>query len=403
MPLRDDGRADARSYARLVKSGSRRLRWTIDLGICALLLYTGIDITTNYESSQGAGVDTNLDTILIPLLIVPVLLRHRAPFAATAAFAGACFASGIPTFDQFRLPVALPVALLVVYPVARDTDRLRALAGLALVLAGLSMIALTDPVMGDEGGLPAMLAFSVPLCGVLWGAGRLVRSGAQLARQLQEQSRRLERQREQTAQLAVEVERTQLATELDLAARDRVREMIELAETGEREVATIPGRAPATFGRIERLGRDSLNEMRGLLGVLRGDERGTSSPRPTLAAIETLLAEARRGGRLVELQVEGERRALPGGVELAAYRVLQHALVAVRDDDGKPATVELRYLPSALELEVSGLPGDGGSARAAVLAARERVTSRGGSFSSDSSGPDLTVLKARLPTVAFDG
>jgi len=386
-----------------MKRGSRQLRWAIDVGIGALLLYTGVDITTNYEESQGAGVDTNLDTILIPVLILPILLRHRAPFGAATAFAAACVVSGIPTFDQFRLPVALPVALLIVYPVARDTDRPRALAGLALVLAGLAVIGFTDPVADDEGGVVAMLAFALPLCSVLWAAGRLVRSGEKLAVKLEEQSHQLERQREQTAQLAVEVERTQLASELDLAARDRVREMIELAEIGERSLASDPQAAPVTFGRIERLGRDSLNEMRGLLGVLRGDERGARSPRPTLAAIETLLAEARRGGRLVELQVEGERQTLPGGVELAAYRVLQHALVAVRGEDGEPATVELRYLHGTLEVEVSGLPGDGSSARAAVLAARERVTSHGGSFSADSSAVGRTVLRARLPTVAAHG
>jgi signal transduction histidine kinase len=379
-----------------VKRSSRRLRWAIDLGICAVLLYTGVDITTNYESSQGAGVDTNLDTILIPALILPILLRHRVPLAA-------CIVSGIPTFDQFRLPVAIPAALLIVYSVARHSDRPRALAGLTLVLAGLVVIGFTDPVADDEGGVVAMIVFTLPLCGVLWAGGRLVRSGDRLALELEERSQRLERQREETAQLAVEVERTQLATELDLAARDRVREMIELAETGEGSLVSDPQRAPVTFGRIERLGRDSLNEMRELLGVLRGDERGTRAPRPTLAAIETLLADARRGGRLVELQVEGERRPLPGGVELAAYRVLQHALVAVRGEDGEPAIVELRYLPGALELEVSGLPGDGSSARAAVLAARERVASHGGSFSADSSGPGRTVLRAHLPTVVAHG
>jgi signal transduction histidine kinase len=386
-----------------VKKGSRRRRSAIDLGICALLLYTGVQITTQYKSSQGAGVDTNLDTILIPALILPLLLRHRAPLAAAAAFAAGCVVSGIPTFDQFRLPVALPVALLIVYPVGRDTDRRQALGGLALVLAGMVFIGLTDPVQSDEGGVVAMIAFSFPLCTLLWAGGRLVRSGNLVAAQLDERSRRLERQREQTAELAVEVERTQLASELDLAARDRVREMIELAETGERSLGTDPERAPVTFGRIERLGRDSLNEMRGLLGVLRGDERGTRSPRPTLAEIETLLAEARRGGRLVDLQVEGERRALPGGVELAAYRVLQHALVAVRGEEGEPATVELHYLPGALELEVSGLPTDGSSADAAVLAARERVTSQGGSFSAESSILGRRVLRARLPTVAAHG
>jgi len=376
-----------------VKNGSRRRRWAIDLGICALLLYTGVQITTQYKASQGAGVDTNLDTILVPALILPLLLRHRAPLAAAAAFAAGCVVSAIPTFDQFRLPVAIAVALLIVYPVGRDAERRRALGGLALVLAGMVVIGLTDPVQGEEGGVVALVAFSFPLCTVLWAGGRFVRSGNLLAAELAERARRLERQRELTAELAVEVERTQLASELDLAARDRVREMIELAEAGD----------PATLGRIERLGRDSLDEMRGLLGVLRGDERGTRSPRPTLAEIETLLAEARRGGRLVDLQVEGERRALPGGVELAAYRVLQHALVAVGDGDGESATIQLHYLTGALELEVSGFPTDGSGADAALLAARERVTSSGGSFSAESSPLGRRVLRARLPTVAAHG
>jgi signal transduction histidine kinase len=367
-----------------------------------VLLYTGIDITTNYESSQGAGVDTNVDTLLIPTLILPLLLRHRAPFGAAAAFAAACVISGIPTFDQFRVPVAIPAALLIVYSTGRETDRARAIGGLAWVVAGLIAIALTDPVMDDEGGVFAIVTI-ILLCGLLWGAARLVTSGEELAAQLAERSEHLELQREQTAELAVEVERAQLASELDLAARDRVREMIELAQAGERSLSTDPKSAQATFGRIERLGRDSLNEMRGLLGVLRSDERGRRSPRPTLAAIETLLADARRGGRVVELQVEGDRRPLPGGVELAAYRVIQHALVAVRGEAGGPATVGLRYLPGALELEVSGPPGDGTNARAAVLAARERVTSHGGSFSAESSSPGLRVLRARLPTAVAHG
>jgi signal transduction histidine kinase len=402
MPRWDDGSPARRGYAWNVNRGSHRLRWAIDLGICAVLLYTGVDITTNYESSQGAGVDTNVDTLLIPTLILPLLLRHRAPLAAAATFAAACVISGIPTFDQFRLPVAIAAALLIVYSAGREPDRARAIGGLVCVLAGLVVIGLTDPVVDDEGGVIAMVAF-LPLYGLLWGAARLVTSGDRLAAQLAERSEHLERQREQTAELAVEVERAQLAFELDVAARDHLREMIELAAAGERSLATEPESAQGTFGRIERLGRDSLNEMRGLLGVLRTDERATGAPRPTLAAIETLLAEARRGGRVVELQVEGERRALPGGVELAAYRVLQHALAAVGGARGEPATVELRYLAGALELEVSGPPGDGSSARAAMLAARERVTSHGGSFSADAPVPGLRVLRARLPTAVAHG
>lgn len=388
-----------RVYARDVKRGSR---WwlAIDLAIGAVLLYTGVDITTGSASDQGAGADTYWDTLLMPTLILPIFLRHRAPFAAAAALAAGCFVSGLPTFDQFRVPVVLPAALLIVYPLGRDTELPKALGGLALVLAGMVFVGATDPVAVDDGGVASMVAFLFPLCGVIWAGGRLIRSRDKVAAQLEERSLRLEHQREQTAELAVEVERAQLASDLDMAARDRVRRMIELSEDGERWLETRPEVAREAFTRIEQMGRASLNEMRGLLGVLRTDERGTRSPRPTLAQLETLLAEARGGGRLIDLTVEGERRPLPGGVELAAYRVLQHALVAVRGGDGEAATIELHYLPAALELRVDGFTTDGSSADAALMAARERVTAQGGSFGTEISPAGRRLLWVRLPTAA---
>jgi signal transduction histidine kinase len=237
----------------------------------------------------------------------------------------------------------------------------------------------------------------------VWAAGRTVRSREQVAEQLAEKSQLLERQREETAALAVEVERTRLASDLDAAARARVRELIELAAAAEKSERTDPERMRDTFGRIERIGRESLNELRGLLGVLRSDERGRRSPRPTLAELDTLLAEARAGGRLVDFEVEGPRRPLPSGVELALYRAVQHALVAVRGDEDEPATVQLRYLPAAVDLEVRGFPIEGSGAAAALAAARERVTAHGGSFSSDSDVPARRVLRAHLPVVAGGG
>jgi signal transduction histidine kinase len=390
IPPRDDGKRSNRGYARHVKTDSPRRRLAIDLALCAVLLAFGVRIT-------GLADDgTPIDWLMFPPIVLPVLLRRRAPFAAAAAFAAGCVVSALPVFNQFRLPVAIPVALLIVYPLGRDSERRRALGGLGLVLAAWVLIGLTDPALDGEGGVVSMVAFAFPLYTGIWAGGRLVRSGDRVAGQLAERSRRLERQREQTAELAVEVERTQLASELDTAARDRVRVMVELAEAGERS----PEDASAAFGRIERLGRESLNEMRGLLGVLRSDERGTRAPRPTLAQLENLLADARKGGRLVDVEVEGERRPLPGSLELAAYRVLQHALVAVRGGDDDPATIELHYLPGALELEVRGLSTDGSGAEAALLAARERVASHGGSFVAESSTAGRRVLRARLPTEA---
>lgn len=369
-----------------------------DFALSALLLAIGIPITMSSDPDLGAG--TWLDTALLPTLVVPILLRRRFPLAAAALLPAACVVSAIPTFDQFRIAVAVPAGLLVTYTLGRDVERHRAIAGLLLVLCGMAVIGSTDVVQRDEGGVVSMIAFSFPLLIVVFGAARLVRSRERLAAVLAEQSVQLERRREETAALAVELERTRLASDLDMATRWRVREIVDLAREGEHALAADPEEARSAFGRIERMGRESLNELRELLGVLRSDERANRSPRPTLAELEALLADARRGGRLVDLEVEGDRRPLPSGVELAAYRAVQHALVAIRGGDGAPASIVLRYLPAHLELEVRGLPIDGLGADVALVAARERVCAHGGSVSAEGSREDRRVLTARIPLIA---
>jgi signal transduction histidine kinase len=386
-------------YDRRVKTGSSRGAFAIDLVVCAVLLGVTVPATMGIDAPDDFDAGTDLDTVLLPAVVLPILLRRRWPLLAAAAFAAGCVVSGIPTFDQFRLIAAVPAAMLIVFSGGARLDRARAMGDLALVLAGLVVIGLTDVAQRDEGGVVSFVAFCFPLALAAWGAGRLVRSREVVAAQLEDRTRALERRREQTAELAVEVERTRLASDLDRAARIRVRDIVELAERAPGEGSQD---ARATFARIERGARESLNEMRGLLGVLRGDERSGREPRPTLAQVDTLLADARAGGRLVDLEVEGERRPLPGGVELAAYRALQHGLVAVRGAAGDPATVQLRYRPDGLWIEVRGLEAESGSGDAALAAARERITAQGGSFFAETPRAGRRVVRAHLPLVAAD-
>ena len=267
--------------------------------------------------------------------------------------------------------------------------------GLVVVLAGLVFVGATDAVLDRARGIARLVVFAFPLCIAVWAAGRVVWSRDRLAEHLIERSEQLHRQREATAALAVEIDRDRLASDLDHAARSRLQNMIDLASVN--EIAPASGRAQ--FSRIEALGREALDQMRALLGLLRSVDRGARAPRPTLVQLDALLAEARAGGRLVDLEVAGEHRPLAAGVELAAYRIVQHALVAVGGVRDEPAKVQLRYLPDELELKVSGLQREGGASGAAMQAARERVSALGGSFSADTPTPGHRVLHARLPTV----
>lgn len=370
-----------------MNTGSRR--WPDVLPVI-LLTALGIAITTHPPSG---GTETVWDTILVPTATIWVYWWRRAPLLAAVGFAAGMVLSGIPTFDQVRCGYVLPGALLILFSVGQREDRYSSLIGLAAIEAGVVFLLFTDPQL-DAGA-----AFLLALCALVWGAGRLYRSRTQVVTELAERSRDLEQTREETAQLAVEIERAHVAADLDVAARDRVRAVVDMARQGE---AAPNGQSQEAFEQIEREGRESLNRMRELLGVLRSDERDTS-PRPTLAQLETLLESARVGGTAVDLRVEGQRRPLPSGLELAAYRIVQHSLEALGVDGGEPASVGLRYSDTALELEVTGATPRGESAETALNAARERVAAYGGSLSTIPQNANRVIVRAALPLAVASG
>ena len=324
----------------------------LDWGIAAALTALGLGMT------EGS--------VVVAAVTLPVIWRRSAPFGAAVAVAVGLVVSGIPTFDQTRCGVAIPAALLILFSLAVRRGRGEALGGLALVLAGMVVLLLTDPLLGS-GAL-----FVLPLCAGVWWTGRLVRARDGVIAELAERSRELERTRADRARLAVEHDRALIVADLDVAARQPLRQMVELATAHD----------PRTFAAIERNGRETLDRMRGMLGKLRSDELATEPP-PTIATLEDLLVRER-----IELTASGPRRVLAAGTELAAYRLVEHALDAL-----SAPTVALRYEPEALELEVRGEVVD----ETALVAARTRVTAHGGHFSRE-RGPDgACVLVTRLP------
>ena len=332
--------------------------------------------------------DAGPQSALIVAVTLPVAWRRRSPLAAAAALAAGVVVSALPTLDAYRCGAAIPAALLVLYALGAHAGRRASAAGLALVLAAMVFLTFTDPVVS-----PAALAFVLPLCAGVWAAGLVVASRNRLAAELAARSRELERRREETARLAVEVERMRLTAELDRAARGRVEEMIALAAAGEAALAGDPDGVRAAFARLESAGRASLNEMRELLGALRSDAAVDRAPQPTLDHLGALLDAARAGGRDVALDVDGQPRPLVGGVELAAYRVVQHALAATGRGSVR---VRLRYGQETLLLEVGAETATArGDEPLAVV--RERVRAHGGRLSVHATDAGRTLLRAELP------
>jgi hypothetical protein len=244
---------------------SRAGGW-LDLG--PALVFTAVGLVITLQPDNGDG--TVVDTLLMPAATLPVIWWRRAPLGAAIAIAVGMVISGAPTFDQVRCGFAIPGAMLILFSVAAREERRRALLGLVAIELGVASLLFTDSVLDiTEGPFVPGALFPLVLCAAVWGAGRLFRSRARMVAELADRTAALERAREQTAQLAAESERIRLAGVLDVAVRDRLRAIVELAAARDGPSATFDD-ARATFEWIEREGRDSLHRMRQLLGLLHG-------------------------------------------------------------------------------------------------------------------------------------
>jgi signal transduction histidine kinase len=170
------------------------------------------------------------------------------------------------------------------------------------------------------------------------------------------------------------------------------------ASAARRLAETDAERAATAFEAVERTGRDALGELRTLLEVLRDDETETlHAPQPTLESIDALAERARALGLGVTVAVRGDRPAdLPASVDLMAYRVVQDALRAARNDGGAgSAQVTVRYEDDRVEVEVAD---DGVRvAERRLLGLRERVRLYGGKVSAEPLRGGGHVVRARLP------
>jgi signal transduction histidine kinase len=105
---------------------------------------------------------------------------------------------------------------------------------------------------------------------------------------------------------------------------------------------------------LERLGRESVDEMRRVVGILRESPGGDPAPQPSLARLDAVLAELRAGGMPVELVVTGEPAELPPLVDVSAVRVVQEALSNVVRHAGAAATrVEVAWTPGRVTVTVT--------------------------------------------------
>jgi signal transduction histidine kinase len=342
--------------------------------------------------------------VLVPgvlLWTLPLLWRRRFPFAAPtfafamqalSAFAGDEVASGVTGYAAF---------LLTFWAVGAHNGRHQALAGVAIGFASIAVI--TDRDVRVD---PYDMASVIVTGGALSFFAYALQRRARRAGALEERADRLEREREARARAAVAEERRRIARELHDLVAHSVSVMTVQAGAARLVLEEEPRRALAPLRAVEETGRQALAEMSRLLGILRGEEdQPALVPQSSLADLDALLAQARASGLPVELTVEGEPAALPPGVDMAAYRIVQEALTNARRHAGPAhAHVTISYGRDALELEVAddgrGGPSGQGSGHG-LVGMRERAGLYDGELEAGPRPGGGYSVRARLPLEAL--
>ena len=309
--------------------------------------------------------------------------RYRLPYGSIyVVIAALCLTLVEPYPGSLAITCYPPVSLAAYHTGRHWTRRARFRA---LILGWVGALAVTVQAslsfLYHWDDIPARIFICLMLgvlCGsiftVFWFLGDSRRMRELRSEEFKERARRLEYEQEQERRLAAQDERTRIAREMHDIVAHSLSSIISQADGARYAAASArtartqqvkqaeqntPDIAEQTLELIADTARDSLTQMRSLLGLLRTDEATAYAPVPTLNDVPALVEQSRRAGLPVTFTgITGTMaRTLPQGAELAAYRTVQEALTnALKHSPGAATTVTIHWGEDGLHLRVHNDP-----------------------------------------------
>jgi len=344
-------------------------------------------VTGERTPTQPRDADV-LGAALVVIAAASLAVRRRWPLTVLVLAAGSTTVLYAFDYPDSGLPL---VVLIGLYSVAAHCDRRTTLLATAALVAAIVVV--VAPASGMDGGTLAG-TIAVFLVAAVWGDRKKVEDAYH--EQLELRAAEKERERIEVARRAVGEERLRIARELHDVVAHAMSVVAVQSGVGAHVIDRRPEEAKRILQTISDTSRASLGEMRRLLGVLRADPEAADpyeggaldqlAPAPGLGALDELIGRVADAGVPVEATVEGERTAVPAGVDLAAYRIVQEALTNVLKHAGRArARVLVRYEHQAVHLEVLDVGWDAGSSLLArsgsgqgLVGMRERAALYGG-------------------------
>ena len=373
----------------------RRWHWSTWLVVAVTGILYAVAWPTLFVTHS---VPAPLGPIVAALAAWPLLVVRLNPLLGWAISAGSAVA--IPLFFD-RLPtwsypwqVVHLIELLVLIVAVTWTQQPRVVAAVWLASTLLFLIAM--PIHVDSGWAFGVTAIVFVALLVRW----LVHSRRQVARL--EQVSDLERARRTVLQ-----ERTRIARDLHDVVAHHMSMVVVSAQTAPYRHDDVPPRLQAEFETIAATGRQALNEIRGLLGLLRSDaELPELAPAPQISDLPELFASTQRAGVPLTWRVDGSTALVGELIGTTAYRIVQECLAnASRHAPGAPVTADVNITADGVGIEmrnrVTTPPSTPAVPGLGIAGMRERATSVGGVVAVHDDDGEFVVWSylPYLPTV----
>ena len=367
------------------------------VAVVAVLVVSGqVQVWVGPTGTVGGRL---LEAVLVAGCTLPLLLQRRWPLPVLLVVLG-CATGAMWVGSDLGQPWF--AVLLALYGLGNRASTAASAVGAVAVAA--SVLWSDVPRLRAGADVSDVLPGWVVLAAA-WGFGRWMRHRAEEQQALRDRSDRLAEEHEAVVAAVVAEEQARIARELhDLVAHALALIVVQSQAAG-RVVAVDPVQARTSLAAIEDAGREGLVELRRLLEVLEpGDAEGAS--RPGLGQLDELADRVRGTGLPVELVVSGTPRALPAGLDLSAYRIVQEALTNTLKHAGPArSTVAVHYLAEAIEVEVTDdgtaqtSPGTSPDTRVGrgLIGMHERTSLYGGTLVAGRDGDRGFRVRARFP------
>jgi len=338
-------------------------------------------------AALGAGTTevspTETDALAVLLTVVGtgvLVLRRRNPMFTLWVSMATAIAFSVRDYPESGLPIAVLIAL---YSAATLEPRRRWLAAAAVIAGFFMLLTLFRPEDLDAAGLVGN--FAIFGIAAVFGDSNATRRANTRALELRAET--LERNQAVEAERAVTEERLRIARQLHDVVAHALAVIAVQSGVGGHVIETDPAEAKRVLDNINQASRETLDEMRRILGVLRGEDgqKMDLAPAPGLTDLDHLVQGVRDAGVEVTVELSGDMGALPPGVSLTAFRIVQEALTNVLKHAGPArAQVHIACDPGEIRVEVTddgrgaAAPTDASVTHLGLIGMRERVTPYGG-------------------------